>query len=660
MAEATELLRWLADDHFTFLGYREYVLDDSTRRADDGRGPERLVAVAGTGLGILRADQPQDPDAGRLPREVSDAGPAAPAAASSPRPTAARRCTGRPTSTTSASSRSTTHGKVVGERRFLGLFTSAAYNESIQRHPGAAPQGGRGARRAAGSASNSHSGKDLLQILETYPRDELFQISADDLARPPRSRVLHLQERRQLRLFLRRDDYGRFMSCMVYLPRDRYTTQVRQAMEEILLDAFDGVSIDYTALVSESVLARLHFVVRVDPSDAVPDVDPAEIEAAAGARDPVLGRRLRRRAARQLRPRGGGPMLASDLRRGVPRGVQGGPARRRRRSPTCTGSRRCSNDGDIDLQLYTPRDAAPGERRLKLFHVGEPVSLSQVLPRLQEMGVEVVDERPYHDRARTAGPAAWVYDFGLRYEPSGEAAGDDAPDPVPGRVRRRLGRRGRERRLQRAGAAGRADLAAGDGAARLREVPAPGRIDVQPGLHRGVPDLQRAHRPAAGALFEARFDPRASQLGGAGPRSSSTGCIEEIAGALDAVASLDQDRILRSFLGAIRATLRTNYFQAGTDGRPKSYVVVQARPAPGARPARSRGRVRDLGLQPAGRGRAPALRPGRARRAALVRPPRGLPHRGARPGQGADGQERRHRAGRRQGRLRRQAAAGRR
>ena len=269
--ETTELLRWLADAHFTFLGYREYVL-----LADDGDGDDRLVAVHGSGLGILRADQAQSGDAGRLPHGVS---------------TLARQpqlCV-----VTKANSRSTVHrpayldyvgvktfddaGQVMGERRFLGLFTSAAYNESIQRIPVLRRKAAEVLARS-GFSSNSHSGKDLLQILETYPRDELFQIGSDDLAATALS-VMHLQERRQLRLFLRRDAYGRFMSCMVYLPRDRYTTHVRHAMEEILLEAFGGVSIDYTALVSESVLARLHFVVRVDASDAMPDVDPSEVEA---------------------------------------------------------------------------------------------------------------------------------------------------------------------------------------------------------------------------------------------------------------------------------------------------------------------------------------------------------------------------------------------
>src|SRR5207342_3166881 len=126
--------------------------------------------------------------------------------------------------------------------------------------------------------ADSHSGKDLLQILETYPRDELFQISVPELLEIVMA-VMHLQERRQTRLFLRKDEYGRFMSCLVYLPRDRYTTDVRLEMERILREAFHGDTVDYTARVSESVLARLHFVVRVPKGTVVRDVDSDELEA---------------------------------------------------------------------------------------------------------------------------------------------------------------------------------------------------------------------------------------------------------------------------------------------------------------------------------------------------------------------------------------------
>jgi len=284
VGEAEQLLRWLADGHFTFIGYREYSLvggadpaESAAGEAADGDEPLRLVARPGSGLGILRYDQHASSTSfGRL--------------------TDAARARARDRQVlvvTKANSRATVHragyldyigvktfdasGEVTGERRFLGLFASSAYTDSVRRIPVVARKVA-AVLRKGGFSLNSHSGKDLLQLMETYPRDELFQISVDDLY-DVATAVLHLQERRRTRLFMRVDDYARYVSCLVYLPRDRYTTTVRLRMEAILREAFGAVSCDYTARVSESVLARLHFVVRVAPGTTVPDVDHDELES---------------------------------------------------------------------------------------------------------------------------------------------------------------------------------------------------------------------------------------------------------------------------------------------------------------------------------------------------------------------------------------------
>ena len=209
---------------------------------------------------------------------------------------------------TKANSRSTVHrpayldyigiktfdaqGNVTGERRILGLFTTSAYSESVTRIP-VLRRKVKSILEVSGFAAMSHSGKDLLQILETYPRDELFQMDVDELM-PIAVSVMHLQERRQVRLFLRYDVYGRFASALVYLPRDRYTTQVRLAMESILLEVFGAESADYTARVSESVLARLHYVVRGKAGSTIARGRCRHPRGAAHAGDPHLGRRPRR------------------------------------------------------------------------------------------------------------------------------------------------------------------------------------------------------------------------------------------------------------------------------------------------------------------------------------------------------------------------------
>ena len=315
-------------------------------------------------------------------------------------------------------------------------------------------------------------------------------------------------------------------------------------------------------------------------------------------------------------------------------------------------------DGDIDLQLYVPAGAAPGDRRLKLFHVGEPVSLSQVLPRLQEMGVEVIDERPY-EIERTGQTRAWVYDFGLRYEPSGELPGDDArnlfQDAFAAVWAGEAESDGFNALVLRAGLTWRQAMLLRAYAKYLRQG---GSTFSQSYIEECLASNTHIARLLV-ALFEARFDPTRNAPGGVGSEELIDGLVEEISGALDAVESLDQDRILRSFLGAIRATLRTNYYQVDADGRPKPYVAFKLDPhkvpdLPAPRP-----KFEIWVYSPRVEGVHLRFGAGRSRRAALVRPARGLPHRGARPGQGADGEERRHRAGRRQGRLRRQAPAGR-
>lgn len=265
ITDSVELLRWLAHDHFTFLGYREYRLVPNS--AEDGPA---LEAVLGTGLGILRQDSPEA------------------RALSSMTPEAHEKVTEkRLLIITKANSRATVHrsayldyigfkifdesGEVVGERRFLGLFSTAAYRTSVQELPVVRRKVAEVLDRS-GLSLRSHSGKDLMQILETYPRDELFQIKTDDLYHAVIG-VLRMAGRRQLRVFLRRDAYGRFISCLIYLPRDRFTTQNRLRMQDILLRELNGVGVDYTTRVTESMLARVHFIVRTDPTSPPGDID---------------------------------------------------------------------------------------------------------------------------------------------------------------------------------------------------------------------------------------------------------------------------------------------------------------------------------------------------------------------------------------------------
>ncbi|MBA3618354.1 MAG: NAD-glutamate dehydrogenase [Acidothermales bacterium] len=562
VSEAEELLRWLVDEHFTFLGYREYVLEQD----DDGQ--DLLRALPGTGLGILRSDKPAA--GGQQP--LSDA-------------VSAKARERRLLVLTKANSRATVHrpsyldyigvkrfdeaGNPVSERRFLGLFSHTAYNESISRIPVLRRKTAEVLERA-GFPPNSHSGKDLQQILETYPRDELFQTSVDDLLPIARS-VLYLQERRQLRLFLRKDDYGRFMSCLVYLPRERYTTQMRLKMQEILQQQLGGATIDYTAQISESVLARVHFVVRMAQDQPLPDVDAAEVEEklveairtwADDFGDAVLDQCGEESAAR----------LAKRYAQAFPEAYKEDfPARTAVADLLRLEALR--GDGALGMNLYEPFGARQGERRFKLYRIGGAVSLTHVLPRLQDMGVEVVDERPY-EVTPLDGPSAWVYDFGLRYDTD-----QAAPDSVKEQFQEAFAAvwrgdaesDGFNALVLRAGLSWRQSMVLRAYAKYLRQA---GTTFSQEYIEQALVGHVHIARLLV-RLFEALLDPTRQAENG---DEVAEALVEEINGALDDVASLDQDRILRAYLRLIQATLRTNYFQRDDAGALMPYLSVKFDP----------------------------------------------------------------------------------
>jgi glutamate dehydrogenase len=584
-AEASALLSWLADGHFTFLGYREYDL------VTEQQGMV-LRAVPGTGLGLLRHDRPGSDAFASLPPEVR---------AKAKEPVLLVL--------TKANSRSTVHrpsyldyvalkkfddqGEVVGEYRFLGLYTHGAYAESIARIP-VLRQKLTDVLEAAGLAADSHDGKDLTEILETYPRDEMFQTSVSELT-PITLGVLRLRERRQTRLFLRKDPYGRYMSCLLYLPRDRWNTKVRLRTQEILLAALDGVSADYSAMIGESVLARLLVVVRGERGRPLPDVDAAALEQRLAAAVRSWDDDLLEEATRSLGGRPGRTLVATfgdaipeTYKADVPAEEAVGDLRRVQELRACGET--------VAVELYqssghlhgraaaaAPTDGAEGTGapprswRLKIYRTRTPITLSQVLPQLQHMGVEVVDEHPYEFVG--GDPAAepfWIYDFGVR---SGSAV------TPKGRVKQQF-----EEAL----------LALWNGqveddgfntlvlAAELTwrqsvVLRAYARYLRQAGVTLSQDYIQRVLRSNVSItrhlvrLFESRFDPR--RAGGEAERSEAI--IEEIRGELDDVASLDQDRILRAYLALILATLRTNYFQE--DGGPAGggrapYLVMKLDP----------------------------------------------------------------------------------
>ncbi|MEU2549696.1 NAD-glutamate dehydrogenase [Streptomyces roseolus] len=588
--EAQELLRWLADDHFTFLGYREYELVDG----------DALAAVPGTGLGILRAD-PHHTDG----ESGHHAHPVSPSFSRLPADARAKAREHKLLILTKANSRATVHrpsyldyvgvkkfdadGNVIGERRFLGLFSSAAYTESVRRVP-VVKRKVQEVLAGAGFSPNSHDGRDLLQILETYPRDELFQTPVDQLQSIVTS-VLYLQERRRLRLYLRQDEYGRYYSALVYLPRDRYTTRVRLRIIDILKEELNGTSVDFTAWNTESILSRLHFVIRVEPGTVLTaltdaDVDRIEARLVEAARSWADG------FGEALNAEFGEERAAELLRRYGNAFSEGYKADHSPRAAVADLVRMealIAGGKDFALSLYEPVAAGPGERRFKIYKTGEQVSLSAVLPVLNRLGVEVTDERPYELRCADR-THAWIYDFGLRMPAptgnGGDFVGDDARERFQEAFAATWTGEAENDNFNSlvlsAGLTWREAMVLRAYAKYLRQAGAMFSQDYMEDTLRNNVHTTRL----LVSLFEARMAPERQRAG----TELTDGILEELDGALDQVASLDEDRILRSFLTVIKATLRTNFFQKTADGRPHSYVSMKFDPQaipdlPAPRPA---------------------------------------------------------------------------
>ena len=570
MEEAHAFLEWIGNNHFTFLGFGAY-------RVERTGGRDRFVPEPGTGLGLLR----------------DEGGRASGAFSNLPPP---RRRGGQGPELlllTGADARSTVHrpshldsigirrfdaaGKVCGEHRFLGLYTSAAYNRVPRDIPLLRRKASEVLRRA-GYPRNSHAAKALQNIIDTFPRELLFQIPATELFETSLG-ILHLQERQRLRLFVHPDRFGRFYSCIVFVPRDRYTTRSRRVVQGILEEAFGGTDTEFTVRLSESVLARIYFVIRASAKRA-PSYDVAELEERLRAvsrtwaddlHDALLesfgeehGTRLFRRYGEAFR---------ADYRETYSARV----------AVLDVEKMEHIEESGIEMSLYRPLEAGEGRLRFKLFQAGHPVSLSDALPMLENMGLRVEDEHPSKIK-RASTSRVWLHDFGMLH---GEGP-EFEPDRIDETFREAFARvwsgevenDGFNRLVLRAGIGWREIVILRAYCKYLR----------QAGVTFSETYMQDAlaANPRIAAmlveLFHARLDP-ARQRAEPDAKDAAMEQIDSelkvmirIEASLDEVANLDEDRILRSYIGVIRATLRTNYYQPGAGDSPKPYLSFKLDP----------------------------------------------------------------------------------
>ena len=286
-------------------------------------------------------------------------------------------------------------GRVIGERRFLGLYSSSAYHSSPRDIPILRRKVEAILERAA-FPHDSHNEKALIEILETHPRDELLQTPVDELFDTAMG-ILHLGERQRLRLFVRHDTFERFLSCLVFVPRDRFNTENRRKIEQILREEFSARSIDYTTRVSESVLVRLHYMVYVEPGE-LPTHDVSDVEARLVAATRSWADDLEQalvRAHGEESGTGAPRPVRRRLPHRLPRGL-GGAGRRR---PTSATSRRSARtDSTWCSTARSRRSRAPCAPSCSAR--ARRSTLSDMLPLFENLGVSVADERPYAVRPR--------------------------------------------------------------------------------------------------------------------------------------------------------------------------------------------------------------------------------------------------------------------
>ncbi len=561
--EAVDLLRWLADDHFLLLGYCEMKFRGSRSNA-------QLLRVDDSALGLLRGggSTALDADTEIVPMHT-------------PAYIADRQLL----SITKGNQRSTVHrraymdlitvlnfdakGRVTGKTCFAGLFTSAAY----RRHTHDIPLLRRKVAQVlsnAGYAAHTHGGKALTNILETYPRDAMFAHSADDVMRIAIG-ILHLQERQRVRLFGHIDPYDRYCTCLAYVPRELYSRELRLKVQDILVEGLDGSGVEFdTTFSSESTLARITYVIRTpNGASSGPTVEELEariVEASRSWND-VLRETLIEQYGEER-----GNSLYSNYHGAFP------PAYRDDYTPR-TACHDISHleqtrlDGKLGINFYRPPLRDEDTVNLKLYEPETYVALSDVLPLIENMGLRVDSERPYQIRSR--GVALWLHEFIMRRSDGGNIDPDEIADKFQDAFDRvwrgEVENDGFNQLVIRAGLDWRETLVLRAYSKYLQQIRVPFSQSymVETLVHNAAITRLLAD------LFAQRFDPAADSK-----RSKlEEKIVNKINSLLDDVQNLDEDRILRSFLNVIQATLRTNHYQTRPDGSHKPYLSFKFDPA---------------------------------------------------------------------------------
>ncbi|MEE2565326.1 NAD-glutamate dehydrogenase [Hyphobacterium marinum] len=570
-AEAIEFLRWLRNDHFAFLGCRNYRFDVDEKGRIQNREPD---VQTGSGRGILRDPKRQ------VLRKASEPSHLTPAIESF-------LSDSSPLIVAKANIKSRVHrrvymdyvgvkkyredGAVIGEDRFVGLFTADAYDRMARDVP-LIRRKVRNVLERAGKIPGTHSEKKLRNIVENYPRDELFQTDEDDLLAIGLG-ILHLYDRPRTKIFIRRDRFDRFISVLLFVPRDRYNSKVREQAGEMIRAAFDGRLSAYYPQFGDGPLARVHFIVGLNPFDhPEPDVADLERRIAQLARtweddfESLARNTLPDSARRNLRGYDGA--FSAGYREAY------APAEAVADVEKIEG---LTEAAPLAVRAYGGEDGS-NALRLKIYRAGEAVPLSTVMPVLENMGLTVLQESGFEVSRDSLGedrtpPVVHVHDFEMeRTAPGGDS--EDAiavfEDALLAVLENRAEDDGFNRLIPQLGVTWR-DAAFLRTCARYRQ---------QTGLDpsQSVQEEALAANPeiARGLLqlAKTKFDPSLS-LTREARKEAADELARDIRSRLDSVASIDHDRVLRRLLRLIEASLRTNYYQTDTEGRPKAHISLK-------------------------------------------------------------------------------------
>jgi glutamate dehydrogenase len=541
--EARAFLQWVAGNHFTFLGYRDYELVTQ-------HGKDVLKIVANSGLGVLR-----EPKLGGVSASFNELPDHLKRLARSPQLLVLTKANTRATVHRSGYldyigiKRFDADGQVVGERRFIGLYTSSGYHGDPTGIPLLRQKISK-VMAQAGYPEGSHAGKNLLSILDDYPRDELFQIADDELFDTAMG-ILRLGERARTKLFIRRDLYARFYSCLIFLPRENYNTEIRVKLQELLKRRLNGTSAEFNVQLTESVLARIHMLIRTNPG-SVSELDTNALETEIIA----LTRRWEEGVfADVAKALGEDAANAARHEFVLPFPV----AYREDTSPSqaiddFNASRNLTKEAPLNVTLYASEDGAH-ELRFRAYHLESPITLSKALPMLENMGVKVANERSYTIE-RNDHPAIHIHEYALTHNlPVLDIVGATAKFEATflRAWAKTIENDGFNRLTLVAQLAAEDVLVLRTYAKYLKQT---GFTYSQSYLEQTLSTHPNITRSLV-ALFHIRFNP--AQEGDRSKRIAAMAA--EIDTALDGVSNADEDRILRRFLAVIQATLRTNFHQ---------------------------------------------------------------------------------------------------